>query len=94
MWSLNKEDDAVRIQMPLVKVIFGGQTAPHALPERHEGRSLVGNALELTWCYKKKNTMVKRPKKPLQENLFDFVSKGNKLFTLIWKNKKYQNYLE
>jgi hypothetical protein len=48
MWSLNKEDDAVRIQMPLVKVIFDGQTAPHALPERHEGRSLVGNALELT----------------------------------------------
>jgi hypothetical protein len=38
--------------------------------------------------------MVKRPKKPLQENLFDFVSKGNKLFTLIWKNKKYQNYIE
>jgi hypothetical protein len=48
MWSLNKEDDAVRIQMPLVKVIFDGQTAPHALPERHEGHSLVGNALELT----------------------------------------------
>jgi hypothetical protein len=48
MWSLNKGDGTVRIQMLLVKVIFGGQTASHALPKRNEGHPLVGNALELT----------------------------------------------